>query len=107
MLMNGGSFSTSCEFLATLHFYGRGTFIGQEPSGAYYGCTAGRFVQLTLPNSKLILRFGLTTYYQAVYGYKYPDRGVLPDYPVHPTISDLIAGRDTEMELALSLARQK
>ena len=107
-LMNGGSFSTSCEFLSMLHFHKRGTFIGEEAGGGYYGCTAGRFyADVTLPNSKLVLHVGLVTYYQAVSGYKYPDRGVIPDYPVTHTISDLLADRDRDMELALSLARKK
>lgn len=106
-LMNGGSFSTSSEFLAMLHFYKRGKFIGEEEAGGYYGLTAGDFVHVELPNSKLDLRFGLMTYYQAVSGYKYPDRGVIPDYPVAHTISDLLAGRDRDMDLALSLARKK
>ena len=106
VLMNGGSFSTSCEFLATLHYHKRGVFVGEEPAGGYYGCTAGRFVHVELPNSKLILRFGLVTYYQAVKGYKHFDRGVLPDHPVRYAIHDLIARRDKEMELALSLARK-
>jgi hypothetical protein len=105
-LMNGGSFSTSCEFLAMLHFYKRGTFIGQEPAGGYYGCTAGRFVHLPLPHSKLDLRFGLTTYYQAVSNYP-RDRGVLPDHPIKYTIAELQARTDKEMSLALSLARGK
>ncbi len=105
VLMNGGSFSTSCEFLATLHYHKRATFIGEEPAGGYYGCTAGRVMHIELPNSKLMLLFGLTTYYQAVSGYK-PDRGVLPDFPVRHTISDLIANNDRDMELALSLARK-
>ncbi|HTD88880.1 MAG TPA: peptidase S41, partial [Candidatus Binatia bacterium] len=78
-----------------------------EPAGGYYGLTAGRYVNVELPNSKLILHFGLVTYYQAVGGYKYRDRGVLPDYPITYTISDIIAGRDKDMELALSLARKR
>jgi hypothetical protein len=77
----------------------------EEEAGGYYGCTAGQFVHVILPNSKLDLRFGLRTYYQAVSGYKYPDRGVIPDYPVTHTLSDLRCGRDRDMELALSLAR--
>jgi hypothetical protein len=105
-LMNGGSFSTSCEFLSMLHFYKRGTFIGQEPAGGYYGCTAGRFVRLPLPASKLDLRFGLTTYYQAVSNYP-RDRGVIPDYPIKYTIAELHSRKDKEMALALSLARRK
>jgi len=106
-LMNGGSFSTSCEFLSMLHFYKRAKFIGEEAAGGYYGCTAGQFVHVILPNSKLDLCFGLRTYYQAVSGYKYPDRGVIPDYPVTHTFSDLQRGRDGDMELALYLARAK
>jgi hypothetical protein len=104
-LMNGGSFSTSCEFLSMLHFHKRATFIGEEAAGGYYGCTAGWTATLTLPYSKLVLPIGLVTYYQAVSGYKYPDRGVMPDYPVAHTIADLLAGRDRDMELAISLAR--
>ncbi len=106
-LMNGGSFSSSSEFLTLLHFYKRAKFIGEEEAGGYYGSTSGRFVHLTLPNSKLELSFGLLTFYQAVTGYKHPDRGVMPDYPVTHTISDLLAGRDRDMELALSLARAR
>ena len=47
------------------------------------------------------------SYYQAVSDYKYHDRGVLPDCPVTHTIEDLMAGKDKDMELALSLARTK
>ena len=104
-LMNGGSFSSSTEFLTLLHFYKRAKFIGEEPAGAYYGYTCGRMVNPILPNSKLELRFGLLTFYQDVSGYKHPDRGVIPDYPVTYTIGDVLAGKDKDMELALSLAR--
>jgi C-terminal processing protease CtpA/Prc len=41
-LMNGGSFSTSAEFLSVLHFHRRAVFIGEEAAGGYYGLTAGR-----------------------------------------------------------------
>ena len=91
-----------------LHHHKRGRFIGEEAAGGYYGNTSGQFnAELTLPNSKLVLALQLTTYYLAVSGYKYPDRGVIPDYPVKHTISDLLAGKDKEMELALSLARAR
>jgi hypothetical protein len=106
-LMNGGSFSSSTEFLTLLHFYKRAKFIGEEPAGAYYGYTCGRMVSPILPNSKLELNFGILTFDLEVSGYKHPDRGVMPDYPVTYTIADLLAGRDKDMELALSLARAK
>jgi C-terminal processing protease CtpA/Prc len=103
--MNGGSFSTSTEFLSILHFHKRATFVGQETGGACYSLTAGRFVDVILPHSKLQLMFGLSTYYQAVSGHKHPDRGIMPDHSVTYTIDDLLAGKDKEMELALALAR--
>jgi len=106
-LMNGGSFSSSTEFLTLLHFYKRAKFIGEEPAGAYYGYTCGRMVSPILPNSKLELDFGILTFYLDVSGYKHPDRGVMPNYPVTYTIGDLLAGKDKDMELALSLARKK
>lgn len=106
-LMNGGSFSTTCEFLSTLHFHERGTFIGEEAAGGYYGNTSGFVANVVLPNSKLVLPLRLTTYHLAVSGYKAADRSVLPDYPVRHTITDLLNGSDTDMELALSLARAK
>jgi len=40
-LMNGGTFSTICEFLSMLPFHKRGALIGEEAAGGYYGCTAG------------------------------------------------------------------
>lgn len=102
-LMNGGSFSASCEFLSVLHFHKRGKLIGEETAGGYYGNTSGRTDEVTLPNSKLVLNVGIVTYYVAVSRYKYRDRGVLPDYPVSYTLAELMAGKDKEMELALSL----
>jgi Peptidase family S41 len=41
VLMNGGSFSTTCEFLATLHSHGGAIFVGEETGGGYYGNTSG------------------------------------------------------------------
>jgi hypothetical protein len=106
ILINGGSFSTTCEFTSTVHFHKRATFIGEEAGGAYYGNTSGYRARIVLPNTKLEVSIPLQTYYLAVSGYPQADRSVMPDYPVHDTIQDLLAGRDKEMELALKLARQ-
>ena len=106
-LMNGGSFSSSTEFLALLRFYKRAKLVGETPAGTYYGYTCGQMVDLILPNSKLDLNFGLLTFYLDGNGYKYANRSIRPDYPVRYTINDLLAGSDKDMELALSLARAK
>jgi hypothetical protein len=105
--MNGGSFSSSTEFLTLLHFYRRARFIGEEPAGTCLGYTCGRMVSPILPHSKLELNFGILTFSLDVTGSKHPDRGVMPDYPVRYTINDVLAGSDKDMELALSLARVK
>jgi C-terminal processing protease CtpA/Prc len=106
-LMNGGSFSTTCEFLSMLPLHKRGVLIGEEAAGGFYGCTCGFRVMLTLPNSKVRVPLGMVTYYYAAADYKHAGRGMIPDYPVTHTINDLLAGRDRDMELAVSLARSK
>ena len=106
-LMNGGSFSTTCEFLSMLPLHKRGMLIGEEAAGGYYGCTCGFRVTLTLPTSNIQVPLGIVTYYYASADYKHAGRGMIPDYPVTHTITDLLAGRDRDMELALSLARSK
>jgi hypothetical protein len=104
-LMNGGSFSTTCEFLSMLPFHKRGVLIGEEAAGGYYGCTCGFRIDFTLPNSGVRVPLGMVTYHYAAADYKHASRGMIPDYPVTHTINDLMAGRDKEMELALTLAR--
>ena len=106
ILINGGSFSTTCEFTSTVHFHKRAIFIGEEAGGGYYGNTSGYGTAVTLPNSKLVLNLPFQTYYLAVSGYKQADRSVMPDYPVHYTIRELLAGEDKDMAVALKLARE-
>jgi hypothetical protein len=106
ILINGGSFSTTAEFLSQAHFRRRATFIGEEAGGGYYGNSSGMVPAVTLPNSKLVLHVPLVTYYLAVKGYKEAARGLIPDYPIHYTIEELLEGTDEELSLALELARK-
>ena len=103
VLMNGGSFSTTCEFLSTLHSHGGAVFVGEETAGGYYGNTSGADVSLLLPNSKLTLPVQLVGYYLAIEGNTQGARGIRPDYPVTYTIEDVLSGRDRAMETALRL----
>jgi hypothetical protein len=106
ILINGGSFSTTSEFLSQAHFHQRATFIGQESAGGYYGNSSGMMPQVTLPNTKVSVRVPLVTYYMAVSGYKAASHGVVPDLGVDYTIEELLAGTDKEMDVALKLARK-
>ncbi len=106
ILINGGCFSTTAEFLSQVHCHKRATFIGEESGGGYYGNTSGPVPALTLPNTKLIVYVPLVTYHMAVSGYQAAAHGVVPDHPIRYTIEEVLEGTDKELALALELARQ-
>jgi hypothetical protein len=106
ILMNGGSFSTTAEFLSLAHYHRRATFVGEESGGGYYGNSSGVVPALTLPNTKLIVYVPLVTYHLAVSDYKAAAHGVFPDYPISYTIEEMLAEKDKELALALELARR-
>ena len=105
-LMDGGSFSATCDFLAALQAAKRATFLGTETAGDYYGNSSGQFAMVTLPNTRLTIRIPLlTSYNSAESPSAKPDRGILPDILIEPSIQDLLSGRDPVMERAFGLAR--
>src|SRR5205085_10183844 len=78
VLTDGGSFSTSAEFAAMIRSHRRGTLVGEETSGSYYGSDSGLMVPLVLPNSKLELEVPLVSYWLNVRRDVLRDRGVIP-----------------------------
>jgi peptidase S41-like protein len=106
VLINGGSFSTTAEFLSVLDSHHRATFIGEESGGGYYGNTSGSAARIVLPNTKLVVYIPAMDGYLAVSGDHEAARGVIPDFPVKHTITDLVAGVDRDFELAVGLARK-
>lgn len=107
ILMNGGSFSTTSEFLSVAHHNHRALFVGEEAGGGYYGNTSGPSLTVTLPNTGLVLHSPVLRYELAVDGFRPIERGVPPHYRVAPDIDDLLAGRDPAMAYALELARRE
>jgi C-terminal processing protease CtpA/Prc len=105
-LMNGGSQSTTAEFLSVAHSQGRVTLLGEEAGGDYRGHTGGEFFNLTLPNSRRRVQIPLMRYQFAVSG-GIADHGVLPDEKIMPAVDDLLAGRDVCMLRAYQLASVK
>jgi hypothetical protein len=101
--MDGDSFSTTTEFLATAKREKRAVFVGEEAGGGDEGNTSGADADLVLPNSRLEFRIPLVRYELA--GAEYGCRsGVLPDVPVEETIEDVLAERDAPLAKALELA---
>lgn len=101
ILVDGGSFSATGETTSLFHHHKKAVFFGEECGSGYYGNTSGFMVMATLPRSGIRVRVPLVLYTMAVEGYP-KDRGIVPDFPVAPTIGDVLAGRDVVMEKALA-----
>jgi hypothetical protein len=106
ILIDGGSFSATGETTSAFHYYKKAVFFGEECGSGYYGNTSGFMVTATLPRSGLQVRVPLVLYTMAVDNYP-KDRGLVPDFPVTPTIEDLLAGRDPVMEKALAYLEKR
>ena len=89
-----------------MHFHKRAVFVGEECGAGYYGNTSGMMPTLTLPNTKIRIRIPIIRYVMAVSGYKYLDRGIIPEYPFQRTIEDYLNDKDTELEFVLSLIKE-
>lgn len=105
ILINGGSYSTTCEFLSHVKSDRLATVIGQETGGNYYGNTSGISNTVTLPNTQCRIVVPSVAYWISVDHRFPPESPVRPDIKLEPKIGDLLAGRDIEMERALKLAR--
>jgi len=106
-LINGNCFSTTADFCSIAKSNARGKFIGEETGGGYYGNTSGARATIFLPNTKIRVNIPLDKYVNAVKKATYKDRGTIPDYPVTPTISDVIQHKDVQLDYALKLAEKQ
>ena len=107
ILINGNSFSTTGEFSTVVHYNKRAKFIGTEECGAgYYGNTSGFLPVLNLPNTKLRVSLPLIKY--TMEADNFPNEGgLIPDYFIAPTISDILNNEDYEMQFLLKLIGEK
>ena len=105
LLIDGLSFSTTADVCAIAKSNRRGVFIGEETGGAYYGNTSGQTIRIELPNSKIAVIIPRFMYVNAVGGMAVRDRGILPDYPVVPTIDEVRSRKDVILEFAVALAQ--
>jgi len=106
ILADGRSFSAAAEFSAIARSNKRALFIGEEVGGGYYGNTSGDDAFITLPNSQLSCRIPLVKYTLAVKQDANKGNGILPEYPVYPTINDFINHTDSQLDSALSIIRK-
>ncbi len=105
VLTNGGSFSTTSDFTALLHFNKRGIFVGEETGGSYLGNTSDYTFLITLPNTKIKVNIPVARYQNNVTPSNNFGRGTIPDHKVHYSIDDIIQGIDKEMDTVLTLIK--
>ena len=106
ILTDGYSFSTTAEFCAITRSNERAIFIGEETGGGYYGNNSGGSESTTLPNSNIVIYVPTIKYVLDVKPSSYPNRGIIPDHEVIPSITDIILNKDVQLDYAIELAKQ-
>ena len=100
ILINGGSFSSTAILCSYLELTKRSVFVGDETAGNKVAIS-GDPVDMTLPNTRILCEISTTKY--IIRNSSNDGHGIIPAYPVGPTIDDAISNRDAAMELALKL----
>jgi hypothetical protein len=83
-----------------LKYHKIGVFIGEETGGSF--ACSDRSGDAELKNTKLIAHGSTQVYTTAVEGLPI-GRGIMPDYPVVPTINDYIENKDIVKQFAVDL----
>ena len=102
VITDGWVFSAASLFVSSLRTQRAITVIGEETGGAAVGCSGGRISRLVLPHTGIRVFFPHFRIY-AVTQAKADGHGVMPDYPVKRTLSDLSQHKDPEMEQTFRL----
>ncbi|PWT99894.1 MAG: hypothetical protein C5B52_09840 [Bacteroidetes bacterium] len=103
ILTDGRSFSASSEFASIAKTNQRAIFLGEENGGGYYGNTSGNDLSLVLPNSQISCRIPLVKYTVDVKNLPNGIMGVIPDYPLYPSITDIIEKKDHVLDRSIQI----
>ena len=99
-LIDGMCFSTTGHLTSLLKYHKLGIFIGEE-TGATYTCNDASH-ETTLENSGYIVRSARRSFAAAVKNFPL-DQGIMPDYEVKQSVSDVIENKDVVLAFALDL----
>ncbi|WP_317897939.1 S41 family peptidase [Aurantibacillus circumpalustris] len=105
VLINGGTFSSAAYVASVLKHKTKSIFIGEETGGSEYAIGGGMISKLSLPNSKLSVKFPLFKWNFNTCTKS--GHGTLPDVIVNYKITDLLNNNDLELERALELIKIK
>ena len=102
VITDGWVFSAGSLFVSSLRSQRKITVVGEETGGGAVGCSGGRISRLVLPNTGLRVFFPHFRIYAVTQ--TGPDgHGVLPDYPVKPTLKDFAQKRDPQLAKTFDL----
>lgn len=106
VLTNASCFSATGEMTSIIKSHNRGIFIGEEPGGNPNTNSSGLQAVMTLPNTKnrIVMPFWQ---WEMNTSFENTGRGVLPDYPIRPSIQDMIDGKDVVMDFTLDLIEKR
>jgi len=105
ILTDDETFSAAADFSTIAKYNNRATFIGEETAGTTNGNSSGFIMYTRSPNTGVFFGYPVIRYTTAVEGLTF-GRGVMPDYPIHPTVADLNQQNDVELKLALDLIKK-
>ena len=106
VLINGNTFSAGSTIARYLKEFGNAIVIGEESGTRYEGFAAGSQQYVYLPHSKI--RIAIPRYhilFPPSDKQSTTNQGLLPDYNITPSISDLINKKDAILHKAVSILK--
>lgn len=100
IISDPGNASATFQFLDYAQANRLGTLVGQETGGNRQGINGGNYFFLYLPNTRV--EIDVPVYFQSPLKSQ-KDSGVIPDKIVLPSIGDIAAGFDTELNYVMRL----
>jgi C-terminal processing protease CtpA/Prc len=101
ILIDGNSFSATSELASILQDQKRATFFGEETGGSNLGSSSGDFINLTLSHTQIKVTIPIRNYILKISSDCKIKRGIIPDYEISNSISDIMDGNDAEMKFVI------
>lgn len=104
VLVNGATFSTAALIALYLKSYSKATIIGEETGSRMEGFAAGSLHYCRMPHSNIMLGIPDKWVQNSLpIQNKLHNRGLLPEFPIQPSILTLLAKKDLALEKAFYL----
>jgi C-terminal processing protease CtpA/Prc len=106
-LIDGKNFSATAWFCSVARSHHRGTFVGEETGGGYYGNSGVEFTAFPLRSTRTAFTIPLLRVRLAVADGVPDGRGVVPDVPYRAPV-DSTPERDSELDFVLrTISKQR